>query len=116
MGVGCLAPLLGETCRFRAHHDGGGLAHVVVVVLVGVLQLGGEDLYLMRLEEGDALLGGADGRGDTEDSADAGADDVGIIDIRQWVADDDGIHPSGLRRTQYGSQVAWLLHALENDN
>ena len=56
MGIGSLAPLVGKACRLRTHDDGCGLTHVVVVIFVGVLQLGREDAHLMLLEESDARL------------------------------------------------------------
>ncbi len=47
MHVGSLAPDGGETRRLRTHHDGGGPAHVVVVILIRVLQLRRKDTYLI---------------------------------------------------------------------
>ena len=112
MGVGGLAPDVGEARCLRAHDDGGGAGHVVVVVFVGILQLCGEDAYLVLLEEGDALLGGADGGGYAEHAADAGADEVGVVEVGQRVADDDGIDAGGLRRAEDGPEVARLLDTL----
>lgn len=56
MGIGGLAPLVGETCGFGSHDYCGGATHIDVVIEAGVLKLGGEDAYASLLEEGDALV------------------------------------------------------------
>ena len=56
VGIGGLAPLVGEACGFGSHDYCGGTAHVDVVIETGVLKLGGEDAYASLLEEGDALV------------------------------------------------------------
>ena len=56
VGIGGLAPLVGEACGFGSHDYCGGTAHVDVVIEAGVLKLGGEDAYASLLEEGDALV------------------------------------------------------------
>ena len=56
VGIGGLAPLVGETCGFGSHDYCGGTTHVDVVIEAGVLKLGGEDAYASLLEEGDALV------------------------------------------------------------
>ena len=56
VGIGSLAPLVGETCGFGSHNYCCGTAHVDVVIEAGVLKLGGEDAYASLLEEGDALV------------------------------------------------------------
>ena len=116
MGIGSLAPLLGESCGFRSHHDGGRACHVVVVILVRVLKLGGEDVDFPFLEEGDALLRGTDDRWYREYSPDTGPNQVGVIEVCQRVADDHGIHVGGIGTAQDGPQIAGLLHTLENDD
>lgn len=56
MGIGGLAPLVGETCGFGSHDYCCGATHVDVVIEAGVLKLGGEDAYAPLFEEGDALV------------------------------------------------------------
>ena len=112
MGVSCLAPLGGESCRLGAHDDGRGLTHVVVVVFVGVLQLGGEDTHAMLFEEGDTLLRGTDGGWHAEYTTDAGPDEVGVIKVGERIAHDDGIDPSSFGCTEDSPEIARLLNAL----
>ena len=47
MVIGGLAPFLGEPSRLSTHHDSCGSCHVIVVIFVGVLQLGCEDIDLV---------------------------------------------------------------------
>ena len=103
MGIGSLAPLLGESRRLCSHDDGSGLRHVVVIIFVGVLQLCREDLDVVGLEEGNSLLLRADGGGYIEDATNAGTDEIGIIEVSERVADDNGIHACGLGRTEDGA-------------
>jgi hypothetical protein len=56
VGIGGLAPLVGETCGFGSHDYCGGTTHVDVVIEAGVLKLGGEDADISLFEEGDALV------------------------------------------------------------
>ena len=71
-----LAPGISQPCCFCAHDDGGGMCHVRLVVELGVLQLGGEDAYAVRLEERDALIGCARNAGDGEDGTYGASDEV----------------------------------------
>ena len=116
MGIGGLAPLVGKARALGAHHNGGALRHVVIVILVRILQLGGKNLDAVLLEEGDALLRRTNGCGHAEHTADTGTNHVGVVHIRQWVAHDEGINTSRLGTTQYSPQVARLLHTLENNH
>ena len=54
--IGCLAPHIGQTCGFWAHHDGCALLHGCGVIEARILQLGSEYLYVALLEEADAVL------------------------------------------------------------
>ena len=56
VGIGGLAPLVGETCGFGSHYYCGGATHVDVVIEAGILQLGGENGDALLFEEGDALV------------------------------------------------------------
>ena len=116
VGIGSLAPLLGKSCRFSSHHDGRGWAHVVVVIFIRVLQLGCKNLDVSFFEEGDALLRGTDSRRHREDGTDTGPDQVGVIKIRQWVADDDRIYIGCIRTPQDRPQVTGLLYAFQDNH
>ena len=116
MGIGSRAPLLGETCGFRSHHDGGRGCHVVVVIFIRVLKLGGEDVDMPFLEEGDALLRGAYGDRHSKDGTDTGTYEVGVIEVCQRVAHNHRIDIGSIGTPQDGTQVAWLLHTLEDDD
>ena len=116
MGIGSLAPLLGKSSGFRSHHDGGRACHVVVVILIRVLKLGGEDVDLPFLEEGNALQRGTDGRWYCEYSPDTGPNQVGVIEVCQRVTDDHGIHVGGIGTAQDGSQVTGLLHTFQDNH
>ena len=74
-----------------------------------------KDLDASLLEEGDALLGRTSHTRHTEEAAYRRADEVGIIEVGQRVADDDGIYPSSISRAKNGSEVARLLYPFDND-
>lgn len=80
-----------------------------------ILQLGREYLYALLLEEGDALLGGAGDRGDGKDGTNGGADEIGVVKVCKGVADDDARGIGCIGTTKDGTQVAGLLHALQNN-
>ena len=69
----------------------------------------------MLLEEGDALLRGAHSCGHAEHAADAGSDDVGVIQIGQRIANDEGIDTCCLGRAEDGAQIAGLLNTFQNN-
>ena len=116
MGIGGLAPLVGKARALGAHHNGGALRHVVIVILVRILQLGGKNLDAVLLEEGDALLRRTNGCGHAEHTTDTSTNHVGIVHIRQWVAHDEGVNTCCLGTTQDGPKVAWLLYTLQHYN
>ena len=114
VGIGCTAPLGGEACRFGAHDEGGGRAHVGVVVEVGILQLGGQYADSFRFEETDAVVRRAADGGDGEDGADGSADEVGVVEVGEGVADDDGVGPCCIGRAEHGTEVSGLFDAFEH--
>ena len=114
VAVGGLAPLGRQSCGLRAHDDGRGLEHGGVVVGQRILELGREYLHAMGLQEGNALLGRAGHSGHREDGSEGGADEVGIVEVGERVAYDDGIYTCGIGRTEHGAEVAGLLHALQH--
>lgn len=116
MRIGGLAPLVGEPSRFCSHHDGCAWAHIVVVVLVRILQLGCQYLDAMLLQEGDTLLRCAYRCWYAEHATDAGTNQVGVIHISERVAHDDGIHSLCLCTTQHSAKVAGLLYTLKDYN
>ena len=114
MRVGSLAPLVGEARRFRTHHEGGTTPHIGVVVELGVLQLCRQDADAFLLKEGDALLRRTGHAGHGENGANTGAYQVGIVEVGQRIANNNGISLRSVGTTQHGTQVAWLLHALQH--
>ena len=49
VGIGSLTPLLRQPRVFRTHDDGGGTAHIGVVIEAGVLQLSRQNLHAVFL-------------------------------------------------------------------
>ena len=72
VGVGDFPPEVGQAGGFGAHHDGGRLLHIRVVVEGRVLKLRGEYLNMFGLEPSDGFLGGGYGYLPGEHSPDAG--------------------------------------------
>ena len=97
------APGVGEAGGFRAHDKGGRTGHFRIVIPLGILQLGRQDADAACLEPGDDLLagGGCDLAG--EDAPEAGADEVGIVEVREGIAEDDGVGPGGVRAAEHGA-------------
>jgi len=91
MSISCLAPDGGETGGFGSHDDSCSLAHVGIVIEMGILELSGEYSYVAVLKELDALLAGAGYTGNGEDGAYAAADEVGVEEVGEGITDDDGI-------------------------
>ena len=114
MCISGTAPHIGESSRLGAHHDSGSLAHVGVVIEMRVLQLGGQDANVMLFQEADALVAGAGHARYGEDGTDGATDKIGIVEVGQGVAHDDGIGLSGIGRAQDGTQIAGLLDALQH--
>ena len=116
VGVGGLAPDVGQAGGLCAHHDRGRLLHVRVVVEGRVLELRGEYLNMFGLEPSDGLLGGGHGDLPGEYGTDAGPDEVRIVEVGEGIADDDGIGSGGVSASEHGSEVAWFLHALKDNH
>ena len=114
VGVGGLAPDVGQACGLGAHHDGGRLLHVSVVVQGRVLELRGEYLNMFVFEPGDGLLGGGDGHLSGKHGSDAGPDKVRVVEVGERVADDDGVRSGGVCASEDSPEVAGLLHALKH--
>jgi hypothetical protein len=82
---------------------------------VRVLELGGENLYAVLLEECDALRGTAGNDGNRKNGSNGGTDKIGVVEVGERVAD---YHACGLRcigTAKDGSQIAGLLHPFEYD-
>ncbi len=114
VGVGGLSPDVGQAGGLGAHHDGGRLLHVGVVVQGGVLKLRGEYLNMFVFEPGDGLLGGGDCHLSGKHGSYAGPDEVRVIEVGERVADDDGIGSGSIGTSEHGAKVAWLLNALKH--
>ena len=78
-----------------------------------VLQLGRQYADTTRLEEADALLGSAGHAWHAEDGTDGTANEIGVIQVCQRVADDDGVSMCRICRAQHSPQVARLLDTLQ---
>lgn len=115
VSIGCLAPLVGESCSFSTHDDGGGAHHIGLIIVVGVLQLGSKNLDTVFLEPLDARFRGARYGRYAEEGTNRGADDVGVVEVALWVTDNDGIDMGGIGRAQDGTHIARFLDTLQDD-
>ena len=116
MSIGNLAPLVCESCCFGTHHNSRRTTHIGVVIERGILKLGSQNLDSALLEKSDALVGRASHTRDAEDTANRGTNEVGVVEVGQRVADDDGIDAGSISRTKDSTEIARLLHALQNDH
>ena len=109
MGISGLAPLVSEAGSLSTHHNGGGSPHVGLVIVGGVLQLGGQNLNVVVLQPSDALLRSTGHTGHTEEGTYRGTDEIGVVQVAEGVAHDDGIDVGCISGTQDGSYVAGFL-------
>lgn len=113
--AGGLEPVVGEAFVFGAEGESGGGAEVFVPKLGG--GVGGEaddlDIFFFEKEEGFDARGL--NNGEVEEGALGGADSVGVVDIADGVAEDEGVGPGGVGRAHQGTEVARLLHALGDE-
>ena len=116
MGVGGLAPDVGQAGGLGTHHDGGWFFHVSVVVQGRVLKLRGEYLNMPGLEPGDGFLGGGYGYLPGEHSPDAGPDEIRVVEVGEWVTDDNCIRACGVGTPQHGPEVAGFFDTLKDNH
>ena len=69
----------------------------------------------MLLEPCDAFLAGAGNGGYGEDGSDGTADEVGVVEVGEGIAHDDGCHACCIGTAEDGSEVTGLLDTLEDD-
>ncbi len=92
-----------------------GGRHVHLGVVLRGVGAGGEGTDAVLLEPGEGFGGGGFGDGDGEEGADAGADDIGVVDVGAAVADDEGVGPGGIGGAEHGAEVAGLLDVFADD-
>ena len=101
---------------FGTDDDGDGLGHIDIGIGLGGVGGGGEGADAFFFQPGEGVVGGSLGDGDTEEGADGGADNVGIIDVGAAVADDQGMGASSVGGAQHGAEVAGLFNVFTHDN
>ena len=99
--IGRFAPLCGESGGFGAHDDGGGTCHVGIVVEFRVLQLCGKDGNSLFLQPCNGLVAVGGGTWDGECRSQRCADKVGIVEVGQRVAHDDGCGTGGVGSAEW---------------
>ena len=112
--ISFFSPQIGQSRRFRSHHDGGRSCHRSVVIEAGVLQLCSQYLYAFLLEESDTFLCAASHTRNREERSYCRTDEIGVVEVGQRVTDYDCISPSCIGTSKYCSEVSRLFHALQD--
>ena len=110
-----MEPFLGEAFIFGSEDEGGGGFEIEVPELI--LGVGGEgdrlDVVFFEKEEG--FDGACLNDREVEEGALGGADGVGVVDIADGVAEDEGVCASGVGGAHEGPEVTGLLDALSDE-
>ena len=114
--VGGGHPFGAQAELFRANDDGDGAGHVQGGVEFGGVGRGGDGAYALPAEPGNGFRRAGFGQRNGEEGADAGADDVGVVDVRAAVADNQRICSGGIGGAQHGAEVAGFFDVFGHDD
>jgi len=113
--IGLRHPSFAEPILLCPHDDGEGDTEISLRKEKRCVGSGRDDGDLLLLEEREGAGGICFDDGQGEESSDAGADDVGIVDVGGGIADDDGVDPSSIARAEDGAEIARLFDALGDE-
>ena len=114
MGRCSPAPLVRETGGLSAHHKGGSAAHIYIIVQRGVLKLRRKYLYAAGLKECNCFFRTAGHRGYGKHSAYGSPYEIGVVEVREWVADKNCIGPCCVCAAEHRAKIPGLFNGLQH--